>query len=203
MKLLISSRVAHKRRLLYTFSLSTRCPEVSTALKDALCTTQHVTRPSLLLHTRNEQQQGFFIKHVASDWSDGDTKANLLLWETDLCTAGSPSVVLETCETGGRIQGSPEELSWRPPNDVRNLMFSMLSSKGTLCITSCLALWHQWITFSPCSVSHESLSNSFTKFDMTGRKFTSSLLLSNVPCNFGWLLSNIGKVNVTQSCTAH
>lgn len=118
MKTLISSQVdvwvvAHKWRLLYTSSLGTRCPEVSTALKDALCTTQHVTQPSLFLHTRNEQQQGFFIKHVASDWSDGDAKANLLLWETDLCTAGSPSVVLETCETGGRIQGSPEELSWR------------------------------------------------------------------------------------------
>lgn len=122
-------------------------PEVSPALKDALCTTQHVTRPPLLLHTRNEQQQGFLIKHVASDWSESDTKANLLLWETDLGAADSPSVVLETSGTGRRFfQRCPEEISWRRPDDVRghDVQASAISLKGTLCITSC-SRWLVWL----------------------------------------------------------
>ncbi|MED6248339.1 hypothetical protein ATANTOWER_031728 [Ataeniobius toweri] len=52
--------------------------EASTLLKNALCTTPHVTPSPLLLHTQMERQQGFLFKHAASDWSEEDTESNLL-----------------------------------------------------------------------------------------------------------------------------
>lgn len=65
----------------------------------------------LLLHIRVEQQQGVLIQQPTPDWSEWDSEDNLLLWETDLCAASLLSVVLATWGTGGRFEGSLEELS--------------------------------------------------------------------------------------------
>lgn len=133
---------------------------VNTALKDALCTT-HTPRtapPSLLLHIRLELQQGFLYKHLAPDWSEWDSKANLLLWDTDLYAASSLSVVLATWGTGGRVAGTLEELPWRRSEHVWCLMMKHWKSgillNNTLWINFCLVVWLQGKLYFSAMVCH-------------------------------------------------
>lgn len=92
--------------------------------------------PLLLLHIRTEQQQGFLFQHLPPDWLEQESKANLLLWATDSCATSSPSVVLATWGTGGRFEGSLEELPWRWSEDVWCLMIRLY---GTF--NSVLLVW--------------------------------------------------------------
>lgn len=96
----------------------------------------HNTWPRPLSSYTLEQQQGFLYKHLAPDWSELDSKANLLLWDT----ASSLSVVLATWGTGGRFEGSLEELPWRRFEHVWCLMMMLKAQKSVILLNNSLSV---------------------------------------------------------------
>lgn len=114
------------------------------------CVPHNTCGPTLfLLHTRMVWQQEFLSKHLAPDWSEWYSKANLLLWDTDSCAASSLSVVLATWGTRGRLNRSTRSKPYQPAeykNSIQQRWRLGIQPWALLCgysVKSCSKNWQK------------------------------------------------------------